>query len=118
MPAMLFNLRSVPDDEAQDIRELLKTANIDYYETPAGRWGISSPAFWVNDESELDRAKEILSDYQISRSHAARKEWQDKKNNGEIEPIINRIKNRPVEHILLLVLIMIVVYLFINPFWL
>ena len=56
MPVKLFSLRGVPDDEADEIRALLAQHAIDYYETPPGNWGVSMPAIWLPDDSELARA--------------------------------------------------------------
>ena len=41
MPLQLFNLRGVPEDEAEDIRQLLDEHEIEFYETSAGNWGVS-----------------------------------------------------------------------------
>jgi len=51
MAVQLFKLKGVPEDEAEDIRNLLTNHYIDHYETPAGNWGISMPAIWLNKES-------------------------------------------------------------------
>ena len=56
----LMNLRHVPDDEADEIRELFETHNVSYYETPPSRWGISMGGFWVHDNEEAQRARELL----------------------------------------------------------
>jgi len=32
MPILLFSLRGVPDDEADEVRELLTEQNIDFYD--------------------------------------------------------------------------------------
>ena len=67
MPVPVFRLRNVPDDEAEEIRNLLKHNHIDFYETPAGNWGISMPAIWLNDDDQLERAKELIKEYQQHR---------------------------------------------------
>lgn len=51
MSKLLFKLRGVPDDEADEIRALLAEKQIEYYETSAGNWGISLPALWLQDDS-------------------------------------------------------------------
>ena len=43
MSKLLFRLRNVPDDEADEVRELLTQHSIEFYETGAGNWGISMP---------------------------------------------------------------------------
>jgi len=68
MPVQVFRLRNVPDDEAQEIRNLLESNSIDYYETPAGNWGISMPAIWLHDDAQTEEAKRLIDEYQIQRS--------------------------------------------------
>ncbi|MDD1605743.1 MAG: DUF6164 family protein [Methylococcaceae bacterium] len=67
MSILLFSLRGVPDDEADEIRELLTEQDIDFYETPAGNWGVSMPALWLRDETELATAQTLLNTYQQQR---------------------------------------------------
>ena len=47
MALLLFRLRNVPDDEADEVRHLLNENSIEFYETSAGNWGISMPAIWL-----------------------------------------------------------------------
>ena len=67
MTVLLFALRGVPDDEADEVRELLTEQEIDYYETSAGNWGISMPALWLRDRGQLQEARELLANYQRQR---------------------------------------------------
>jgi hypothetical protein len=67
MSLLLFSLRGVPDDEADEIRDLLTEQDIDFYETPAGNWGVSMPAFWLRNEAELATAQALLNAYQQQR---------------------------------------------------
>ncbi|MEE3087569.1 MAG: DUF6164 family protein, partial [Pseudomonadota bacterium] len=41
MAKLLFRMRDVPDDEAEEVRELLTQNKITFFETFAGNWGIS-----------------------------------------------------------------------------
>ena len=41
MATLVFRLKYVPDEEADDIRQLLADHDIDFYETSAGRWQVS-----------------------------------------------------------------------------
>lgn len=67
MSLLLFSLRGVPDDEADEIRELLTEQDIDFYETPAGNWGVSMPALWLRNDAELAPAQALLTTYQQQR---------------------------------------------------
>ena len=49
MSRLLMNLRHVPDDEADEVRALLKEHGIGFYETQAGRWRISLAGIWVEE---------------------------------------------------------------------
>ena len=116
MPVMLFNLRSVPEDEAEEIRALLSKNNIDYYETPAGRWGISVEAIWLKDESLLDTSKQLIQGYQQQRSQRIRQEFKELKQQGKLESFWQRIINRPVQTISYIAIILTIIYLVTMPF--
>ena len=75
MAILLFSLRGVPDDEADDVRELLTEQAIDFYETSAGNWGISMPALWLKDHGQLAQAQELLANYQRQRYLTARENY-------------------------------------------
>jgi hypothetical protein len=68
MSILLFSLRGVPDDEADEVRELLTEQAIDFYETPAGNWGVSMPALWLREDAELIKAQSLLAVYQQQRA--------------------------------------------------
>ena len=53
MPELLFKLRNVPDDEAEEVRQLLNDHEINFYETRAGGWGISMPGIWLPDDRQF-----------------------------------------------------------------
>ncbi len=60
MSVLIFKLNGVGDDEAQEVRELLSTNQFEFYETDAGRFGISVAALWLKDETQRDQAKQLL----------------------------------------------------------
>ena len=72
MSVLFFSLRGVPEDEAEEVRELLLEHNIDFYETPAGNWGVSMPALWLNDETQLLEVRTLLDAYQAKRADEQR----------------------------------------------
>ena len=116
MSVQLFRLRNVPDDEAGEIRQLLSEHGIEFYETPAGNWGISVHALWLNDETQYARAKKLIEEYQLDRSQRVRLETQQKIEKGEYETFIQRIVNRPVQFLMTLAIILLILYLSIVPF--
>ena len=67
MSKLLFKLRNVPEDEAEDIRKLLAEHSIDCYETSGGRWGLGMPGIWLADESRFQEARDLIDHYQEAR---------------------------------------------------
>jgi hypothetical protein len=116
MAKLIFKLRSVPDDEAEDIKNLLAENKIDFYESPAGNWGISLHGLWLNDETQCIQAKQLIDEYQLKRSQRIRLETQQKINDGEIETFFQRLLNRPVQFFTILAIILFILYLSIMPF--
>ena len=86
MSKRLFNLRNVPADEADDIRELLQREGLDWYETPPSPWGISHGALWLRDAAQWPRGKALLDDYQRQRGERTRGEHEEKKSEGQVHP--------------------------------
>lgn len=103
MAVRLINLRHVPDDEADEVREVLQAHQIDFYETPPGRWGISAGGIWLRDKSQLPQARQLMADYQKQRQERARAE--------EPPP-----RKHPVQILIYLVIIGLILYFSIMPF--
>ncbi len=116
MAKQLFILRGVPDDEADEIRTLLTERQIDFYETPAGSWGMSMPALWVKDESQFDQAKLLLDEYQQQRQEQARADYLALKKQGRQRGVFDLFKEQPLRYLLYLLLVVVLVYISVNPF--
>ncbi len=116
MSIRLLNLRSVPDDEAEEIRQLLGEKGFDYYETPSGRWGISSPALWLRDESQVDRAKSELDQYQKQRYLRAKEEYESLKREGEQRTYTDIFRESPGRFLFYILIITLILYFSIVPF--
>ena len=116
MAKLIFKLKSVPFDEAEDIKNLLTENQIEFYETPPGNWEISMHALWLNDEAEYIPAKQLIDDYQLKRSERVRLETQLKIDKGELETFSQRIINRPVQFITILAIILFILYFSVMPF--
>ena len=115
MAKLLFKLNGVPEDEAQDIRDLLDEHTIDYYETDAGRWGISLAAIWLRDEGQWQRANELIDAYQQQRYQHAREEYDRLKAEGRLEGWLDRLRSRPLQMLLYLLAIAAVLYISAWP---
>jgi len=60
MSKILFRLNGVSDDEAEEVRELLASNNIDFYETSPGNWGVSMPAIGLEMPVSLNKHDHYL----------------------------------------------------------
>lgn len=116
MPTRLFAMNGVADDEAEDVRTLLTAGGIDFYETPAGNWGISSPAIWLNDKRQLDHARSLIDEYQRERVVKVREEYAQLEKAGKQRTMIDMIKENPLRFILYLAAIAAIIYFSTKPF--
>lgn len=116
MPVKLFPLNSVPEDEAEDVRALLKAGEIDFYETPAGNWGISSPAIWLNDESQFAQARVLIDAYQRERLLRVREEYAQQLREGRNRTLIDVIRENPLRFFAYLAAIVAILYFSTKPF--
>ncbi len=116
MPAKLFSLHNVPDDEAEEVRELLRSNEIDFHETPAGNWGISVAYIWLHDESELEKAKALIDNYQKERLIRAREEYAQLVQAGRRRTIGDVIRENPLRFVVYLAAIAVVLYFSTKPF--
>ena len=118
MSKLLINLRHAPDDEIDEIRSLLKEYQIDFYETKAGAWGISAPGFWLKDESQYDRAKALLDDYQENRFREKRAEYERLRRAGQHRTFLQNLLENPVQVIFYILVGGLILYISISPFFL
>lgn len=116
MAVMLFGLRGVPDDEAEEIREILQAENIDFYETPPSFWGVSMEAIWLRDETQFALAKTLIDSYQQERSRRVRAEYQQLAREGKAVTLFSRIKERPLLFLLAVAMIAFILYVSVMPF--
>ena len=104
MAKLLFSLRNVPDDEAAEVRDLLALHNVDYYETPPGKWGISAPGLWLKQVDRYKEVKALLDTY------------HQLKQQGEHRTIVDAFKADPVRLVAYIVIIGVILYFSIVPF--
>ena len=117
MSKLLIKLRHAPDDEIQEIRNLLQAHRIDFYETQPGPWGISASAIWLNDEHEFDRAKGLLDDYQEKRFREKRAEYERLRRAGQQRTFLQNLREKPVQVILYSLVVALILYFTISPFF-
>jgi hypothetical protein len=110
MTILLFSLRGVPEDEADEVRELLVEQNIDFYETSAGNWGMSMPALWLRNDVELEKARGLLNAYQQQRFLSSRENYLQSKNAGQQNTLLKVFTQKPLLFCAYLFAMLLVVY--------
>ena len=106
----------MPDDEADDIRQLLTEHEINFYETHAGNWGISVAAIWLTDDSRFDEVRGLLNDYQSKRTNRLREEYRQLSHMERHQSWIVNLVTRPLRLLVYGAIILAVIYLSIVPF--
>jgi len=116
MALLLFRLRGVPDDEAEDVRTLLEENDIEYYETHSGSWGVSLPAIWLREDHEAARAHQLITRYQQERGERVRADFRQSVEQGGEDSFIRRVANHPIRFMLVLIALLVILYITLWPF--
>lgn len=116
MSKLLFKLSNVPDDEAQDIRELLAQHDISFYETDAGFWRVGLDAIWLVDDSQEQSARQLLDSYQNARLTEQIKLREDLEEQGLAPSFIKQLCARPIRSMGFMIGIVFVLGLTLIPF--
>ncbi len=117
MTTVLLNLRDVPEEEAQEIRELLKEHKIPFYETLPSRWGISMGAIWLRDKCQEKEARQLIAQYHRKRRAKTRAYYERLKREGNAKTLLGNIRNRPFKVLLYLTAAVLILYFSIRPFF-
>ncbi|PHS14053.1 MAG: hypothetical protein COA86_16295 [Kangiella sp.] len=117
MPNLVFKLNSVPDDEADDVRQLLDEAEINFYETDSGRWGLGYAAIWTKDKDSLDTAKALIKEYQLSRYNRVMEEHKAIEESGEKISRLSFFLTSPVRFSILILFAALLAYFTVIPFF-
>ena len=100
MSKLLLNLRNVPDDEADDVRAMLDTHAIAFYETRPSIWGISGGGIFVTEDAAIVEAKRLMADYQQQRQIRARAEYEAAVRDGTAETFWSVLRAEPARVLL------------------
>lgn len=100
MSKLLLNLRNVPDDEIADVRAMLESSRIEFYETVPSRWGISYGGIWVTDDGDIAQAKRLMADYQAERRTRVRAEHAAAVRDGTAETFTTVLRREPLRVVL------------------
>lgn len=118
MAKLLLNLRNVPDDEADDVRAMLDSNRIAFYETRASRWGISHGGIWLRDAGDFPRARALMDGYQAARRERARSQREADLRDGSAETFGDVVRRDPVRVLLSALAIAVLLGLMALPAWL
>jgi len=102
MSRLLLNLRNVPEDEIEDVRELMAAHGIECYDTPPGPLGITAGGIWLRHANDYARARELMDDYQAQRRVRARSEWQAAQAQGRADTLLSAIRRHPLKALLVI----------------
>lgn len=116
MPTLIFRLRNVPEDEADDVRALMDENKFDWYETSAGNWGIAMPAIWLNNDEDLQQARQLINAYQQVRQSTMRDDYQRTVEEGSVVTFAQRLKQHPLRVAGLVLFCLFILFVSINPF--
>ena len=116
MPTLVFRLRNVPEDEANDIRHLMEESQLDWYETSAGNWGIAMPGIWVSNDSDQDTARDLINSYQQTRQVERRDDYQRAVDSGTATSLAQRVREQPMRVTGIVIFCLFILYVSINPF--
>ncbi len=109
---LIFRLNGVPEEEAQDIRDLLADNALETYETSAGRWGVSVAGLWLVKDGDKARARELIDAYQLERQRY----FDALKLEAPPETLKDRFRQAPLHVIFYGLLALTVLFLTISPF--
>ena len=116
MAKLIFKLRDVPVDESQDIRELLESNNIAFYETNAGNWGIGMAGIWINDDSQYEKANTLIDIYQQQRMQRFHDEYAELEHTGHAPTLLSNMRDSPLRFIVYIFSIAVILYISVMPF--
>ena len=106
----IFNLAGVSEEEAEAMRQALKEADVDFYETPDSKWGFGSPGLWVRDATLEGRARAAID--------AAQENWVAMYGVGSGEPGAGRASRWSIRYLFFVLLAAAVLALSLAlPWW-
>lgn len=117
MSVLLFKLYNVPEDEAEDVRQLLLEQGFQTYETQAGFFGLGVAAIWLQDKAQLESARKVIDHYQIQRSAEQRQRYADLKASGQAPTLSQKMVENPLRFVATVVIIIAVALLSLVPLW-
>src|ERR1700712_5593672 len=118
MSTLLLNLRNVPDDEADDVRDRPDAHSIAGLETRPSRWGVSAGSIWIGADEQAERARRLMDEYQASRATRVHAELAAARRAGTAPTWWSTLRDEPLRVILTVVAVGIVLVLIALPVFL
>lgn len=115
MSKIVFRLKDVPEEEADAVRELLTRKDIEFFETDAGRWGISIGAIWVKDDDDFGIARELIEEFQAEYRKGVQKQFEQDKKEGRVASFWQLLGQYPLQVMAYVILIIIVLAFTLLP---
>lgn len=116
MAILLFKLSNVPEDEANEVRQLLEDGKFDIYETSAGRWRSGVAAIWLANPAQLEPARAALTAYQNERASRVREHYEQLKNQGQAPGVREIAARDPISFVGYLLAVAVIIGLMLIPF--
>lgn len=113
---LLLNLRNVPEDEAEQVKELLTENEIPFFETSPSFFGFNAGGIWLQQKEHGPEAKALLADYQQQRAEAAQAHWQELRERGIQPTQWQMMKKHPIRFAFTLIGIVILFVIMLLPF--
>jgi len=76
MAKRIFSYPWYAEEEAEGIREILRAHHIEFFETPASRWGFTHAAIWLKNAEGLDKTRTLLQQHHLEFAQKARQQYQ------------------------------------------
>lgn len=116
MAKLVFRLNGVTEEEAEEVRTLLREHGFETYETTAGRWGVSMAGIWLVNNEDKAPARELIEAYQRERQQRLRSEYEQAREEGRAETLWQRWREEPLTVVLVLIGFLVVLGLSTVPF--
>lgn len=116
MARLIFDLRDVPDDEADDVRALLESAGIAFYETRPAALGLFAGGLWVADDDLVPAAKAKIAQYEEDRQVRVRAEYEAALRDGSAETSWQSIRRQPLKALALVLAAALITAITVLPF--
>ena len=115
MSKRVFDLRGVEPEEADSVRELLRSNDISFYETPHSNigFGFGAEAIYLYDRDQYFRARQLIDNYQLQREEDGVNRTNEKQ--GNLVGMWTKAKKNPQMALAFLVLLIFVVAFSVLP---